>query len=43
MEYATIKFTSLEEATEHPLKPVIITVRYSFIVLKEKIVTLYSI
>lgn len=27
MEYGTVKFACLEEATEHPLKPVVITVR----------------
>lgn len=30
MEYGTVKFACLEEAVEHPLKPVVITVRYNF-------------
>ena len=29
MEYGTVKFACLEEAMEHPLKPVVITVRNS--------------
>jgi len=38
MEYGTLKHTCLEEAVDHPLKPVIITVRdiiklFMFIVL----------
>lgn len=30
MEYGTVKFACLEEAIDHPLKPVVITVRCSF-------------
>lgn len=30
MEYGTVKFACLEEVVDHPLKPVVITVRCSF-------------
>lgn len=30
MEYGTVKFACLEEAVDHPLKPVVITVRCNF-------------
>lgn len=31
MEHGAVKFASLEEAMDHPLKPVVITVRNSFV------------
>lgn len=30
MKYGTVKFANLEETVDHPLKPVIITVRFNF-------------